>query len=430
MTTSTPADAASSGNLVQRAHRVIPGGVWGHNRYPAAYAPDAYPWFAERGEGARLLSTDGRWYNDFLCGYGAMINGYGRAEVDGPAVRRAGHGPTLTTATPSSVELAELLVDLVDGAAWATWGTSGSDATWTALLLARAHTGRKKVAVVAGAYHGSHSWCSWCNAPHGRHPEDEAAVVTLPWNDIAALDALFAAQGEQLAAVMITPFHHPIPGESVLPDPAWLQALGVHCASSGTLLVSDDVRAGFRLALQGSHTVMGFAPDIVCFSKALGNGWPIAAVVGSEALRPTADTMFLAGTFWNSGPAMAAAVANVELLRRDDGPALMRTASDQFTAGLIKLAEQHDVPLRVSGPPAIPTVTVEGDDTYAWMSRFAVHMAAEGTLIHPMHNWFLSTAHDRELIEESLAHADRAMARTQTEQVAAPVAAADGSDGG
>jgi len=408
-------------DLLQRAHRVIPGGVWGHNRYPAAYAPGVYPSFAERGDGARLLGTDKRWYNDFLCGYGAMINGYARAEIDGPAVRRARGGPTLTTADPESVELAELLVDLVDGAAWATWGTSGSDATWTALLLARAHTGRGRVAVVEGAYHGSHGWCGWCNAPEGRGPQDVAAVTTVPWNDVAALDTLFAEQGEHLAAVMITPFHHPIPGASELPDPAWLAALRTHCDRWGTLLVCDDVRAGFRLDLRGSHLAMGFSPDVVCFSKALGNGWPVAAVVGREALRPTADTMFLAGTFWNSGPAMAAAVANLELLVRDDGPKVMRAASEQFTSGLLALAGRHGVPLRISGPPAIPTLTVEGDDAYVWMNRFAAHLAAEGTLVHPTHNWFLSTAHDAGLVEESLEHADRAMARTQEEAAVVPL---------
>ncbi|MCP9206550.1 aminotransferase class III-fold pyridoxal phosphate-dependent enzyme [Streptomyces sp. NEAU-Y11] len=417
--TSGQATGTDGPDLLRRAHRVIPGGVWGHNRYPAAYDPDAYPAFAERGEGARLLGTDGRWYNDFLCGYGAMINGYGRQEIDGPAARRAAGGPTLTTATPASVELAELLVDLVDGADWATWGTSGSDATWTALLLARAHTGRRTVAVVDGAYHGSHGWCGWCNAPHGRHTDDRAAVLTLPWNDIGALDALFAAEGHQLAAVMITPFHHPIPGASELPDPAWLSALRAHCDHWGTLLISDDVRAGFRLDLRGSHTALGFSPDLVCFSKALGNGWPIAAVVGHARLRAAADEMFLAGTFWNSSPAMAAAAANLELLRKEDGVARMREAGEAFGSGLVRLAERHGVPLRISGPAAIPTATVDGDEDHAWMRRFAVHMAAQGTLIHPMHNWFVSTAHDSAVVEETLAHADTAMARTQEEGPAA-----------
>ncbi|MDX3230399.1 aminotransferase class III-fold pyridoxal phosphate-dependent enzyme [Streptomyces sp. ME19-01-6] len=401
--------------LLHRARRVVPGGVWGHNKYPAAYAPDSYPWFADRGDGARLLDVDGNWYNDFLCGYGSMINGYGRKEVDAPALDRAGRGTTLTAATKSSVELAETLVDLVDGAAWAAWGTSGSDATWTALLLARAHTRRDMVACMAGAYHGSHAWCGWCNPSEGRLPSDTDTVRTIPWNDLGALDDLFSAHGPRLAAVTITPFHHPIPGVSELPDPTWLSALRAHCDQWGTLLISDDVRAGFRLDLRGSHVALGFSPDLVCFSKALGNGWPIAAVVGRDELRPTADSVFLAGTFWNTGAPMAAAVANLDLLRREDGTKRMRETGSAFAEGLLRLAERHGVPLRVSGPPAIPTVTVDGDTEYTWMSRFAVHLAAEGTLIHPMHNWFVSTAHDSEVVEESLTHMDAAMARTQEE---------------
>ncbi|MEG8183200.1 aminotransferase class III-fold pyridoxal phosphate-dependent enzyme [Nocardia terpenica] len=404
--------------MLRRATRVIPGGVWGHNKFPAAYDPGEYPWFADKGEGARLRDVDGNWYNDFLCGYGTMVHGYARAEVDMAVAAEAANGDCLTHATPRSVDLAELLVELVDGAAWASWGKSGSDATWTAVLMARAHTGRHTVVCVDGAYHGSHGWCAWCNMGDGRCDEDSAAVRTIPWNDLEALDALFASEGERLAAVIITPFHHPIPGPAMLPNPEWLAALRAHCDRAGALLISDDVRAGFHLDLRGSHATFGYSPDLVCFSKALANGWPLAAVTGTERLRAAASRIFTAGTFWNSASSMAGAIASLELLRRDNGIERMHRGGAAFVAGLTELARHNRVPMRVSGPPAMPTVTVDGDTDHRWMRRFAVHMADRGTLINPMHNWFVSTAHDDELVAESLSHAAEAMVRTQEELAA------------
>ncbi|MCX5379747.1 aminotransferase class III-fold pyridoxal phosphate-dependent enzyme [Streptomyces sp. NBC_00091] len=403
----------ASEKLLARAERVIPGGVWGHNKFPAVYDPTEYPWFAERGEGARLKDVDGNWYVDFMCGYGTMVNGYARPEVDDAVMEQARSGDCLSQATARSVELAELLVDTVDGAAWAAWGKGGSDATWIALLTARAHTGRTMVACVDGAYHGSHGWCAWCNPGEGRRPSDSHDVTTLRWNDVAGVEQLFAEHGPRLAAVVITPFHHPIAGTAVMPDPAWLRALREHCDRAGTLLISDDVRAGFHLDLRGSHAYFGFRPDLVAFSKALANGWPVAAVTGTEALREAAAGIFVAGTYWNSGSSMAGAIANLRLMKEERSVERMHASGGKLVAGLLSLGELNGVPLRVSGPVTMPTVTVDGDQDFAWMRRFAVHMAAEGSFVHPMHNWFVSAAHDDEVIEQSLDHAARAIVRAQ-----------------
>lgn len=414
---STPDRFTVSRQLLSRAERVIPGGVWGHNKFPSVLDPDRYPWFAERGEGARLRDVDGTWYLDFMCGYGTMVNGYACQEVDQAVIEEVRLGECLSQATARSVELAELLVDTVDGAAWAAWGKSGSDATWIALLTARAHTGRSLVACVDGAYHGSHGWCAWCNPGAGRQPSDSHTVVTMRWNDIDDLNRVFATHGPELAAVAITPFHHPIPGAAVLPDSAWLRALREHCDRAGTLLISDDVRAGFRLDLRGSHAVFGYRPDLVCFSKALANGWPIAAVTGTEALREAAGNVFAAGTFWNAGSAMAGAIANLRTMRKEDAIGRMRASGEKLQTGLHALGELHGVPLQVTGPAAMPHVTVDGDDEYLWMRRFAVNLVAEGCFVHPTHNWFVSAAHGDDVIEEFLACAGRAMVRTQEELV-------------
>ncbi|PRY40483.1 aminotransferase class III-fold pyridoxal phosphate-dependent enzyme [Umezawaea tangerina] len=410
-----------SRKLLERGRRVIPHGIWGHNRIPSSYDPDAMPWFADRAEGARMRDVDGNWYIDYICGYGAMINGYARPEIDAAVREQSAKGSTLSHATARSIELAETLVDLVPEMTWTSWGNSGSDATWSALVIARAHTGRSLVACVEGAYHGMHGWGGLSNPPGGRIADDVQSVRSIRWNDIADLDRLFTAHGDQLAAVVVTPFHHPMADEAILPDRAWINALHAHCERAGTLLISDDVRAGFRLALSGSHTVFGFRPDLVCFSKGLGNGWPLAAVLGTERLRSAAESVFVAGTFWNSASSMAAAITNIRILREEDGVEKMRRSGESLSSGLLALSERLGAPLRVTGPPAMPTVTAKGDHDLTWRRRFAVHMAEQGVLIHLSHNWALSTAHDAETVEETLAHAEVALQRT-LEEVELPTA--------
>ena len=281
--------------------------------------------------------------------------------------------------------------------------------------MARAHTGRPHVAQVVNAYHGSHAWNGPADPHQGRPGQDTSLVHQVEWNDVAALDELFARHGDQLAAFMVTPYHHPIPGDAEFATPEWRDALNAHCRRTGTLLIVDDVRAGFRLDLRGSHAAFGFHADLVCFSKGLGNGWPLSAVLGTEGIRTTSEQIFLAGTFWNSGTSMAAALANLTLLRDEDGPKRMRHSGELLTEGLRVIAERNGVPLRVTGPPAMPSITVQGDTDHRWMRRFTVHMAAQGSLVHPSHNWALSTAHTPEIVEETLTHAETAMARAQAD---------------
>ena len=415
MTSAAQPRYTESRKLLERARRVIPGGVWGHNRFPSAYDPDELPWFADRAEGARVRDADGNWYVDYICGYGAMINGYARAEIDEAVRLQATRGSTLSLATSLTLELAELLVDMVEGMSWVTYGNSGSDATWTAAVIARAHTGRSMTGCVEDTYHSSHAWNGRHDPSQGRFHDDSATVRQVRWNDVEGLTKLFAEYGDQLAAFFVTPYHHPIPGRAEFPDPEWVDVLHTLCQRHGTLLVVDDVRAGFRLDLRGSHAAFGLRPDLICLSKGLGNGWPLAAVLGRPALRETPERVFLAGTFWNSGNSMAAAIANLGLLRSEDGPGRMRASGGLLADGLRRTAERYGAPLRVTGPEAMPSVTADGGDGMAWVRRFAVHMAEQGSLINAAHNWALSTAHDAGTVEETLEHADTAVRRTQEE---------------
>jgi glutamate-1-semialdehyde 2,1-aminomutase len=404
-----------SSKLFRRAERVIPAGVWGHNKWPAAFSPGSYPYFAARGSGCRLVDVDGNEFIDYLCGYGAMISGYAQPDIDAAAASRSRLGDCLTQPTETSVELAELLTETVAGMSWCAYGKNGSDALATAVLIARASTGRDGVLCIAGAYHGSHFWCNWCNLGDGRPAADSDAVRQVTWNDPGELAALFAAEGDTIAAAVMTPFHHPIPGRSELPAPGYWATVQRLCRDAGVLLVVDDVRAGFRLDLRGSHAYFGFEPDLVCLSKALGNTYPIAVTLGTEAHRAASEAVFSAGTFWNCSAPMAASLVNLRLLQSGDGLAALWAAGARLWQGLEQVGRDHGFEVEMSGVPGIPTMTIAGDTEFAAMNRFAELMAAGGSLVNPTHNWFLSAAHTAADIDETLEHADAAfgaMAKT------------------
>lgn len=410
-----PTAFPTSESLLQRAERVIPMGVWGHNRFPAFLGPGRYPIFARRAEGAHFEDVDGRRYIDYICGYGAMITGFANPAVDAAAAARTLEGDCLNQPTETSVELAERLTELVDGMAWAAFGKNGTDAVSTAFLIARAQTGRAKIVCARGAYHGSHSWLNWCNIGAGRPAEDSAMVLQVDWNDLEGLRALFAEHGNDIAAVLMTPFHHPFAARAELPDEDWWPGIRSLCDASGALVIVDDVRAGFRLDLAGSHRYFGFSPDLVCFSKAIANTHPLSVVMGAEDCRGAAEEIFAAGTFWNAAAPMAAALTNLDLLCAPGRFARMHELAGRLSAGLVERAATFDFALEVTGPATIPTVTIEGDDDFTLMTALAEGLVARGSFVHPTHNWFFSAAHEESDVEATLRHADETFAAMRDE---------------
>ena len=404
-------DLSKSQALLERARAVIPGGVWGHNRFPAFLGAGRYPYFAESGSGCRFTDVDGNEYVDYLCGYGAMISGYAEPSIDAAARRQAARGDCFSQPTEVSIALAERLVRTVLGADWCAFAKNGSDATWIAVLIARAYTGRGRIVCARGAYHGSHLWCDWCNIGSGRQPERFGEILLFDYNRTDELEALFARIGEEIAAVVLTPFHHPIGSAAEEPAPGFWSAVSRITREHGSVLICDDVRAGFRLSLAGSHAHYGFEPDLACFSKAIANTHPLAAVTGRAELYEAAESVFAAGTFWGTSAPMAAALANLDLLERRDAVAHMTALGQRLADGLVAIGSEHGAGVRISGPVTIPTMTIDGDDDMALMSAFAEAMAGEGSFVHPAHNWFLSDAHGEADIDETLAHAEAAFAR-------------------
>jgi glutamate-1-semialdehyde 2,1-aminomutase len=216
-------------------------------------------------------------------------------------------------------------------------------------------------------------------------------------------------EAEPVAAVVLCPYEQLVGAENRFAPIGYWDHVREACTRHGTQLIIDDIRSGFRIDTAGTCVHFGIRPDLVTQSKAMANGYPIATLTGTDHLREAASAVFVSGTYWGYAPAMGAAMATLDLLAEPGAQEHLDMVGGRLTDGLAALAAGHGQELLVSGPPAMPHVRFAGDDDYALACSFAQRMALEGSLVHPVHNWFLSLAHTPADIDRTLEHAESAM---------------------
>ena len=385
--------------LLARAQKVVPHGIYGHQS-PKLLTLGSYPSFLARAEGCRFWDVDGNEYIDFMCAYGPMVVGYRNPRVEAAARAQAEKADCLNLPGDVWVDLAELLVDITPFADWAVFAKNGSDATTWSLAVARAHTGRPKIVMAAGTYHGVGAWCTPGLA--GIPPSARADILTFAYNDVDDLKRVVDEHRGEIAGVIVTPFRHEAFHDSEMPVPGFLEGVRALCDQEDIVLIFDDVRAGFRLHLGGSGEYFGVRPDITCYCKAIGNGYPLAAGLGRDYLRGAAEQVFFTGSYWTAYVAMAAGIATIETLRDEGGIERMDAMGKRLREGLDQQARSLGLAVHQSGPPAIPFMTFVGDATFEKNRLFCGECARRGVFFHPHHNWFLSAAHTEADIDETL----------------------------
>jgi glutamate-1-semialdehyde 2,1-aminomutase len=353
----------SDAALRARAARVIPGGLRGHMR--AQGLPPGYPRFFARAEGCRLWDADGREFIDFMCSWGPIVLGHHDVGVEAAAEAQRRAGDVMNGPAPVLVELAETFTGMLAHADWALFAKNGTDATTICVTSARAATGRRKLLVARGAYHGAAPWCSVT----GVTAEVRAHLLHYRYNHIASLEQAAALCGDDLAAVLVSPFRHDYGIDQELADPAFAHALRALCERTGAALILDEVRTGGRIDLAGSWESLGVRPDLCAWSKAIANGHALASVTGNDRFRVAAASIFVTGSFWCGAVAMAAA---------------------------------HGFRIRQSGPPQMPMLLFEDDPDAALGSAFCALALQRGVYLHPRHNMFLSLAHRAQDIDRAL----------------------------
>jgi glutamate-1-semialdehyde 2,1-aminomutase len=404
MTSATVTTDTTDAALRRRALAVVPGGMYGHMN--AGRFPAEFPQFYARAAGCRTWDVDGRGYLDYLCAFGPMVLGYGNPVVERAADLQRADGDCMSGPSARFVELAELFVDTVPAADWAMFAKNGTDATTTCLTIARAATGRRTVLAAAGSYHGAAPWCTPRTA--GVTPEDRVNLGYFDYNDLATVERAVGAANGDVAAVIVTPFRHEIRAEQQPVDPAFARGLRELCTRIGAVLVLDDVRAGLRLHVGGSWEPLGVRPDLSAWSKAIANGYPLAAITGTDALRESAREVYTTGSFWFGAVAMAAAIATISEIRSVDAPALIGRVGESLRAGLLRQAQRYGLQINHSGPPQMPLLTFASDPDFAIADAWTTECLRGGALFHPWHNGFLSTAHTDADIVATLEITDRA----------------------
>ena len=400
------ANRTADRELRRRAAAVIPGGMYGHQS--AALLPPEYPQFMRDGRGARVWDADGNRYVDLMCSYGPVVLGHQHPKVEQAARAQAALADCQNGPAPVMVELAELLVATVRHADWAVLAKNGTDATTMCCTIARAQTGRGCILVARGAYHGAAPWCTPRLA--GVTAQDRANLGYYTFNDTGSARQAAAEAGDDLAAVVVSPFKHDAGYDQELVDPAFARGLRELCDATGAALILDDVRCGFRLHLGSSWEPVGVDPDLSAWSKAIANGHPLAAALGSDRFRDGASRVFVTGSFWFSAVPMAAAVATITALREENAIEAMERAGTALRDGITAQAAAWDLEVNYTGPVQMPYLTFAGDKGHALASVFASEAVRRGAYIHPRHNWFVSAAMTGEDVELVLSATDQAFA--------------------
>lgn len=351
-----------STELYRRALEVLPGGV--NSPVRAMRAIGRSPIFIDRGEGAELIDVDGNRFIDYVCSWGALIHGHAYPEVIAAVVAAAAKGTSFGAPTPAEVELAVEVTRRIEGVEMLRMTSSGTEATMTALRLARAATGRERVLKFAGAYHG-HVDGLLVQAGSGLATEAlpsspgvpesvVAATVVVPWNDPEALIA--ATERSDLAAIVAEPL--PANMGLVPPRDGFLELLRERADACGALLILDEVISGFRVSHGGAQELTGVTGDLTILGKVLGGGLPAAALAGRADLMrllAPAGEVYQAGTLSGNPLAVAAGLATLSLL---DEPAYLRLASitDRLAAGLREAAAAAGRSVQVVSVPGLLTV--------------------------------------------------------------------------
>ena len=362
-----------------RALKVIPSGVYGHlGPSEGLFLPlEKWPLISSRAEGAYFWDMDGNRYLDFMCAYGPNVLGYGDPDVDRAAMEQLKVGNCTTAPSYKMVECAEMLVDTVACADWAFFMKNGTDATTFANLTARAATGRKKTIFLRGYYHGNQPWAMKADYP-GILPEEVANNIVVPWFDISALEQAWDYAKGDVAALIAQPYDHGNFFDNRCATPEYWASVREFCTKHGIVLIIDDVRAGFRLDLQGSDHYYGFKADIICFCKALANGYNMSAACGIESLRSAASSLSYTGSYWMSAEPFAAA------------------------------GKAHGFDLKVSGEPALFYLRIANDDSLMLHQEWVAECVSRGLFLTSHHNHFINAALTREDIALAVDIADDA----------------------
>lgn len=417
--------------LYREAKALIPGGTQLLSKRPEMFAPGQWPAYYDQAIGCEVIDTDGRRFIDMShCGILSCILGFADPDVNAAVIRRVHLGAMATQQTADEVELARLLIEIHPWAQQARFTRSGGEAMAVAVRIARAATGRDRVAVCG--YHGWHDWYLAANLgesvsgsprqldghllpglqPAGVPRGLAGTVVTFRYNRLDELDDALGRCGDDLAAIVMEPTRN------MDPEPGFLEGVRERADRRGVPLIFDEISAGWRLCLGGAHRLYGVVPDLAVFAKAMSNGYALGAVIGRKGVMQAAQESFISSTYWTEGIGPAAGVAAVKKMMRIDVPAHLARLGTRVMEGWRALGAKHGLPLTVSGRPASCSLGFAHPDNAALLTLLTTRMLGHGYLAGA--SCSLTLAHADHHVEGYLAALDKVFA-----ELAGAIAAGD-----
>ena len=417
--------------LFSRAQAVIPGGV--NSPVRAFKGVGGTPVFIQKAQGAYIYDTDDKQYIDYVGSWGPMILGHNHPTILNAVLKAASNGLSFGAPTPSEIDLAELVCEIVPSIEMVRMVSSGTEATMTAIRLARGYTGRDKILKFEGCYHG-HSdsllvkagsgLLTFANPSSAGVPADFTQhTIVLPYNDVGSLKTCFEQFGEQIACVIL----EPIAGNMnlVKPSAEFIQTLRQITAQHGSVLIYDEVMTGFRVALGGAQSVHGITPDLTTMGKVIGGGMPLAAFGGKKEIMDCISPLgavYQAGTLSGNPVAVAAGLKTLEIIQRPGFYEQLSARTTQLAQGLSQAAEQAGLTFCADSEGgmfglyfAAHTPQNYGDmarSNIDAFKRFFHGMLDRNTAFGPSayEAGFVSAAHTPELIDETIATAHQVFA--------------------
>ncbi len=416
--------------LFEKAQKLMPGGV--NSPVRAFRAVGGTPFFVARGEGCYLWDVDGNRYVDFVCSWGPLILGHAHPEVVTAVKEAVDKGTTYGAPTELEVLLAEKIQQAFPSMEMLRLVNSGTEATMSAIRVARGYTGRKKIVKFEGCYHGhadyllvkAGSGATTFGIPDSAGvPEGTAQdTIVLPYNDFQAFNETMNAIGDEIAAVIV----EPIAGNMgvVLPKVEFLKALREQTEKHGAVLIFDEVITGFRVAFGGAQSLYGIRPDMTCLGKIVGGGFPLAAYGGRKEIVQSVAPLgpvYQAGTLSGNPIAVTAGLKTLEILERDNPYPELERKTKQLIEAVADEARKVGIPVQINQIASMFTVFFTSQPVTDYTSarrseiqRYArfFHALLECGVYFPPSQFeaaFVSNAHDEEALESALEAVKRAM---------------------
>ena len=382
------------------------------SKRPDMFSLGVWPGYFSQAKGVEIWDLDGNHYIDMsIAGVGANVLGYADPEVDHAVCTAIDAGTCSSLNCPEEIELADLLCEIHPWAGKVRYARTGGEAMTISVRIARAHTGRDRVAFCG--YHGWHDWYLAANLgsknalgehllpgldPRGVPRCLSGTAFPFRYNHLEELEAIAIQNKKDLAAIVMEPIRN------ITPEPGFLEGVRALANETGVVLIIDEISAGFRMNSGGAHLILGIEPDIAVFSKALGNGYPMAAVIGKDRIMEAAQSTFISSTNWTERIGPTAALATIKKHRRVDAGSHLMSIGKQVQEGWQRIASKNGLNIEVSGIPPLSHFSFKENNPLALKALFVQLMLERGFLASTL--FYSMYAHQSHHVEEYLKAVD------------------------